>query len=88
MRTYTITIDETQFVSEPEVVFRAIKGVTSIEPQENKPLSPSDWVRPGRPATDEEILISAQEAEASTFTIGIEEARKRTHALFNSQWKK
>jgi hypothetical protein len=30
MRTYTITVDETQFVNEPEVVFRAIKGVTSI----------------------------------------------------------
>jgi hypothetical protein len=81
MRTYTITIDETQFVSEPEVVFRAIKGVTSIEPQENKPLSPSDWVRPGRPATDEELEERLNQAFNSGKPVALADAFKQSKYL-------
>lgn len=33
MRTYSITIDETQFEAEPKAFFLAFKGVKSIEPQ-------------------------------------------------------
>lgn len=81
MRTFSVTIDETQFSDSPESVFMAIKGVTHIESQEIKPLTNTDWVRSGRPATDEELKKRLNQAFDSGNAIKLDEAFSKSKYL-------
>jgi hypothetical protein len=71
MRTYIVTIDETQFVSEPEAVFSAINGVKAIKLQPEPIKDPTGVLTrnlaiPGPPLTDEEMEILAWDMEHDT----------------------
>lgn len=87
MRTFEVTLDETIADSNPLQALKEVKGVLLVEERMPSPLTSRDWVRPGRPATDEEIEQSAKEAEQSTFHLPIEEARALTHERFKTKWK-
>ncbi len=57
--------------AEPTVAYITSKG------KKLKPLTDADWVRPGRPATDEEMEKLVQEMLAENGGIGTEELRKK-----------
>jgi hypothetical protein len=74
MRTFEVTIDETALNSNPLQMLKEIKGVMLVT--EKSPLLTSkDWVRPGVPATDAQIIQSVEEAESSVKFFTTEELR-------------
>jgi hypothetical protein len=93
MRSYIVTIDEKKINGDPALALLNLKGVKDVFLTTNvkkatKPLSDDEWINPnGRPATDEEIELLAQQMEAETDFIPIEEARKLGHQLID-KWSK
>ncbi len=87
MRTFEVTIDETLAENNPLQVLQNMKGVLMVEEKKPSSLTASDWVRAGRPATEEELAQAAAEAEASLFFLPVEEARKLTRDRFNLKWR-
>jgi hypothetical protein len=85
MQHLLITIADSANLASLKTSLMKMEGIKSVEVQ--PPLSSEDWARPGRPATDEEIRLSADEAEQSTYFLFVDEARTRTHERFNSKWK-
>ena len=59
---------------EPSVAYIAAKGKKT---KAVKPLTAADWVRPGRPATDEEMEQLLQEILSEKGGISTEELRKK-----------
>jgi hypothetical protein len=55
MKTFLVTIDETESSISPEIALMSIKGVKSVDSQTSSPISLEEWLRPGRSATDEEL---------------------------------
>ena len=47
-----------------------------------KPLTDEDWIKPGRPATEQEFIQMLEEAEKGPFYT-IEEARAQTLKYYN-----
>ncbi len=86
MRKFEVTIDETIADSNPQQALQAIKGVLQVE-EKKILLTSKDWVRPGRPASEEEIEQSAIEAEQSKFSLPINEAKALVHDRFKAKWK-
>ena len=80
---------KTSVAAEPTVAYLTTKGKKAAA-KKLKPLTDADWVRPGRPATDEEIEKMLDECEAE-FEAGLgftlEEARALTKKKIAS-WKK
>lgn len=93
MRSYIVTIDEKKINGDPALALLNLKGVKDVFLTTNvkkttKPLSDDEWINPnGRPATHEEIELLAQQMEAETDFIPIEEARKLGHQLID-KWSK
>jgi len=67
--------------AEPTVTYITTKG------KKLKPLTDDDWVRPGRPATDEELEKLAEEMENEEGGYTLEEARTITKKKI-AEWKK
>ena len=66
-----------------------LKYVTAIEPvtiKNTKHLTDEDWIRPGRPATDEEFEQMISKAEKSPL-MTVEEAKAHTYKLID-KWNK
>ena len=85
MRSYIVTIDEKKMNGDPALALLNLKGVKDVFLTTNvkkttKPLSDDEWINPnGRPTTDEEIELLAQQMEAETDFMPIEEARTKIH---------
>lgn len=56
------------------------------KPRELKPLTDEDWIKPGRPATEEEFAKMIEESEKGPF-FTLDEAKKLTLIEFE-EWKK
>ncbi len=67
-------------VAEPAVAYIAAKGKKQ---KTLKPLTDADWVRPGRPATDEEMEKLAEEMMKETEWFTTDEIR-----LHAKEWRK
>jgi uncharacterized protein YgfB (UPF0149 family) len=61
MRTYIVTIEETDSVYEPAVIFQSVKGIVSIT--EKKESKFQDLMLPGLPLTDAEMEELTDEME-------------------------
>jgi tetraacyldisaccharide-1-P 4'-kinase len=86
MRTFEVTIDETIGGRNPQQALQEVKGVVQVE-EKKLLLTAKDWVRPGPPASEEEIEQLAMEAEESTVLLPLEEAKALTHKRFKANWK-
>ena len=86
MRTFEVIIDEAIGGSNPQQALQAVKGVVQVE-EKKIVLTAKDWVRPGPPATEEEIEQLAIEAEKSTILLSLEDAKVLVHKRFKANWK-
>jgi hypothetical protein len=66
---------KTSVAAEPTVAYLTTKGKKAAA-KKLKPLTDADWVRPGRPATDEEMEQLVQEMMRDEGGMSTEELRK------------
>ena len=78
MKTFLVTIDETESTIDPEMALRSVKGVVSVGIQSLNFLSEEEWVRPGREASDEELENRLSKALASGDPISLEQSIKQS----------
>ena len=86
METIIVKVDTPDRAAALLKYFKTLIGVKAVAQEKSTPLSRADWVRPGRPATDEEIERMLDECEKSA-TLTTEEAKERTMKKITA-WKK
>lgn len=84
MRTLIVKIDTATHAEQVANFLRTVPYIKSVitEKTDVSPLTAADWVRPGRPATDEEIEQMLDECEAEKGGHTTAELKKRMR-----QWK-
>lgn len=87
-----VTIDDEKYTKSFVTLLRELKYVSSFKKSKNssrklKPLTDADWVRPGRPATSDEISQMLEEAEKAPF-YSLEEAKELTLKEFDECLKR
>jgi hypothetical protein len=78
-----VTIDNPQHQKHFISLLNELKYISSFKKIKSngnkpKPLTDEDWVRPGRPATDEEITMLIESMENDKSGVTTEEVRKNT----------
>ncbi|MCD4736237.1 MAG: hypothetical protein K8R53_09355 [Bacteroidales bacterium] len=63
-----------------------VKSVVLEPDSKDKPLEAQDWAKPGRPATDKEIIEKLYRAENSR-ELSFEEAKEYTYKMIE-KWQK
>ena len=85
-----VTIENEKYVKPFISLLNELKYISSFSKNGKKakilePLTDADWVRPGRPATQEELEKMIEEAEKGPF-YSLEDAKKLTLREFE-EWK-
>ena len=85
-----VTIENDKYEKPFISLLKELKYVSSFTKAKNikrelKPLSDEDWIKPGRPATEEEFAKMIEEADKGPF-LTLDEAQKLTLSEFE-QWK-
>ncbi len=88
MTQYLLTISENKAPSSFLEFINNLDFVKRVEPvtEPVEPLSKEDWIKPGRPATDEEfdqMLIAAEDSK----NLSLKEAKKLTKTKFD-KWQR
>lgn len=89
MQTVIVKLDTASHAAQVASFLKTIPYIKSVivEPEISAPLTAADWVRPGRPATDEEIEKMLDECEKSV-GLTTTEAKAETYKLLNEWHRK
>jgi hypothetical protein len=85
MKTIVLTIDESAIAPNLEASLRTMQGIKDVRMFGAIPLTSAQWSRPGPPATEEQIELSAIEAEASVNFFTLDELRAELNAQYPNQ---
>lgn len=84
MQTLIVKIDTANHATQVANFLKTVPYIKSVVTEKiNKKLSDADWIKPGRPATDEELEQLAAEMEQEKGGYTTMELKKRMR-----QWKK
>lgn len=88
MSQYLLTISDNRAALSFLDFVKNLDFILNVEQVEEsfEPLSKEDWIKPGRPATDEEFEQMLKEAEESK-DLSIEEAMELSEKRYN-EWSK
>ena len=81
MHQLIVTLDTKDQAKAVSAYLRTLQGVTSVLDKEISPLKSTDWIRPGRPATNDELEQMINECEndiEAGNTMNVEEAMHLT----------